>query len=70
LPQGYQKIPDRLVFRDGQVHLLDYKTGKEDPDHHEQLASYNHLLVEAGYSVGQCLLVYLHQPPLITELSA
>lgn len=70
LPQGYQKIPDRLVFQDGQVHLLDYKTGKEDPDHHEQLASYNHLLVEAGYSVGQCLLVYLHQPPLITELSA
>jgi ATP-dependent exoDNAse (exonuclease V) beta subunit len=69
LPQGYQKIPDRLVFHDGQVHLLDYKTGKQDPQHQEQLASYTHLLTEAGYSVGQCLLVYLHQPPLITELS-
>lgn len=69
LPGGGQKIPDRLVWQGGQVHLLDYKTGQAEAAHQEQVREYAHQLQEAGYEVGQCLLVYLHEPPEIAPVS-
>ena len=50
--------PDRLVFRGGEVSILDYKTGKKSKKDREQLNSYAEALEKMGYQVGQQVLIY------------
>lgn len=50
---------DRLIERDGIVHILDYKTGKTDEKHKEQIDRYRRILERAGMSVAHATLVYL-----------
>ncbi|MGI9547074.1 MAG: UvrD-helicase domain-containing protein [Flavobacteriaceae bacterium] len=52
--------PDRLVFEDEQVAILDYKTGARSADHREQLLSYRSALEKMGYIHPDCLIVYLN----------
>lgn len=50
--------PDRMVFREKEVWLLDYKTGKKNEKDKEQLQSYGDALEEMGYKVKQKVLAY------------
>ena len=59
LPEGKTKRPDRLVFKDGLVHILDYKTGEEKSSHKGQVLEYARLLEEIGLQTGEKLLIYL-----------
>ncbi len=50
--------PDRLVFYNREVVVIDYKTGKKDPTYHQQLYEYADALEEMGYLVTQKIIVY------------
>ncbi|MBT8204745.1 MAG: UvrD-helicase domain-containing protein [Eudoraea sp.] len=50
--------PDRMVFREQEVWLLDYKTGKQNEKDREQLLSYGDALQKMGFQVMQKVLVY------------
>lgn len=51
--------PDRVVFLNGRVYILDYKTGKKRSAHERQLQDYARLLLQMGYAAVHLFLVYL-----------
>lgn len=51
--------PDRVVFLNGRVYILDYKTGKRRTAHERQLQDYARLLMQMGYTAVHLFLVYL-----------
>jgi ATP-dependent exoDNAse (exonuclease V) beta subunit len=51
--------PDRLVFNDNKVTVIDYKTGAEKEEDQVQIKSYGALLEEMGYQVENKILVYV-----------
>lgn len=56
---GHQnKIPDRVVIKDKDVYLLDYKTGKEEEDYKKQVEDYARLLERMGYRVQKKVILY------------
>jgi len=52
------KIPDRVVLKNGEAFVLDYKTGKERPEHKQQVKEYALLLEEAGVKVKEKIIFY------------
>jgi ATP-dependent exoDNAse (exonuclease V) beta subunit len=54
-----QRRPDRLVIKEDKSYLLDYKTGKAQASHRQQLDLYAALLEECGLKVAERCLVYL-----------
>ena len=68
-PQASVVKPDRIVqLPSGAVILLDYKTGSPKPQHQQQLAEYEHVLIEMGFVVAKKLLVYLGETPNVIHL--
>jgi ATP-dependent exoDNAse (exonuclease V) beta subunit len=65
-PGGEILRPDRLNFEGKQVHILDYKTGKFQPGHREQMEIYAGVLEEMGYEVAKKLLIYINEEVTIT----
>ncbi|MBK5210666.1 MAG: PD-(D/E)XK nuclease family protein, partial [Flavobacteriaceae bacterium] len=61
-------IPDRLIFSGNKVTVIDYKTGKSDEKHHQQINSYAMALEKLNYSVEKKLLVYITDEILIEEV--
>lgn len=61
-------IPDRLVFNDKNVTIIDYKTGKPEEKHRHQINTYALALENLNYSVGKKLLVYITDEILIEEV--
>jgi ATP-dependent exoDNAse (exonuclease V) beta subunit len=59
--KGYR--PDRVVFRDGEAIVIDYKTGRPYPGHRDQVVQYMDLLLQMNYRVREAWLVYLDNPP-------
>jgi ATP-dependent exoDNAse (exonuclease V) beta subunit len=51
--------PDRLVFRDNSVSIIDYKTGKKSSIYSEQVQQYADTLKSMGYLVDKKVLVYI-----------
>ncbi len=51
--------PDRMVFDNENVVLIDYKTGRKDPGHKEQILSYANAIEKMGYLVTERLIVYI-----------
>lgn len=54
-------IPDRLVFEDKNVTIIDYKTGKPEKKHQQQINTYAAILKEMDFEVSQKLLVYIDE---------
>ena len=52
-------IPDRLIFSDSNVAIIDYKTGKVNMSHEKQIEKYALILSHMGYDVTHKLLVYI-----------
>ena len=42
--------PDRVMMKDGQVVVVDFKFGKKRPSYHKQVRDYMSLLASMGYS--------------------
>ncbi len=53
--------PDRLVIKEKQVTILDYKTGKKNVSYHQQLASYAQVLEQMGYVVENKIIIYIDE---------
>jgi len=51
--------PDRLVFKDKRVTIIDYKTGAKHIKHKDQLETYASLLEELDLVVTEKILVYI-----------
>ena len=58
---GEVVIPDRLVFNDQQVTILDYKTGKPDAKHQLQVDNYAVVLQKMNFEVLEKILVYIDE---------
>lgn len=56
---GDEHRPDRIVFTNDKVVVIDYKTGKEDPKYQEQIDRYTNLLQQMGYDNVEGILLYV-----------
>lgn len=63
-------IPDRLVFRDRRVWIIDYKTGVQDPKHIMQVNHYAQVMQEMGYEVAERLLVYVNGEVKVVKIDS
>ncbi|MGV8946751.1 MAG: UvrD-helicase domain-containing protein [Lutibacter sp.] len=61
-------IPDRLIFNDKNVSIIDYKTGKFNEKHRNQINTYALALENLNYKVEKKLLVYITDEILIKEV--
>lgn len=60
-PGGEIWRPDRLNFDENSVTILDYKTGKFQPRHREQMQQYASTLELMGYEVVKKILIYINE---------
>jgi len=61
-------IPDRLIFNDKNVTIIDYKTGKPEEKHRHQINTYAMALENLNYSIEKKLLVYITDEIYIEEV--
>ena len=59
MQNGKTYIPDRLIFNDDNVIVLDYKTGKKRKKDKDQIATYAQTLRLMGYKVVKTKIIYL-----------
>lgn len=60
--------PDRIVMDGNDLTLIDYKTGKENKKHSEQMKKYSAVLNEAGYRITGAYLLYLDNLNIVKVL--
>nr|WP_262914738.1 3'-5' exonuclease [Christiangramia lutea] len=65
---GKRLRPDRLNFHDGKVTVIDYKTGGFVDSHKMQVSEYASSLMEMGYEIEKCLLIYTNNPIIIKNV--
>jgi ATP-dependent exoDNAse (exonuclease V) beta subunit len=61
LPSGAARRPDRVMIRDGQVTIVDYKFGEPSPRHRQQAAAYREILARMGYAGVRSWLWYVEK---------
>ncbi len=52
-------IPDRLIFDENKVIIIDYKTGNPLAEHQQQLTKYENVLKKMDFTVSEKLLIYI-----------
>lgn len=58
--EGHIVRPDRLIFHDDKsVSIIDYKTGKPDYSHEEQINLYGQVITEMGFTIKDKIVVYI-----------
>jgi ATP-dependent exoDNAse (exonuclease V) beta subunit len=53
--------PDRIVLNNKEATILDYKTGKKNPKHKEQIQSYSDALEQMGFIVKNKIIIYINE---------
>ncbi len=67
--QGEIIIPDRVVINtQKEAVIIDYKTGKPDKTHRQQLKHYAHVVAQLNYKVIKNLLVYIGETIVVEEV--
>ncbi|MGM0565709.1 MAG: PD-(D/E)XK nuclease family protein, partial [Bacteroidota bacterium] len=61
--------PDRLMFKEDEVYIIEYKTGMPDKTHEDQVKTYADVLRKAGYQVKEAFLVYLSENIEVKRIS-
>ena len=61
LPNGKTYIPDRILFKEDKLVVIDYKTGQVDDSHKEQIVKYSNALKQMGYDNVNMYLIYTNQ---------
>ena len=64
-PDGSVFRPDRVIEKDGNVFIIDFKSGKRDEKHNIQLSNYCHILNDMGYSNPKGVLIYLSEREIL-----
>jgi len=65
IPPSKVLRPDKVIEREGDVIVLDFKTGKSAPEHHEQIWNYKSALEEIYDKPVKAVLYYTKQNQLI-----
>lgn len=65
LPTGESYQPDRVVIKNHTTIIVDYKTGKKEKSHYQQLENYKILLAEMGYTNIESYLLYIKDKELV-----
>ena len=63
-------IPDRLVFTNDSVSIIDYKTGSPSQKHHQQLIKYQRVLESMNFKVDKKILIYINDKIDVVEVSS
>lgn len=58
MPNGKTIIPDRIIFEDKSITIIDYKTGAVAPEHQQQIDNYANALEQMGYRVENKIIYY------------
>ena len=58
-------IPDRIMIKDNQAMVIDYKREKQDKKHHRQVNEYALLLTKMGFEIVGKYLIYIDETLLI-----
>jgi hypothetical protein len=66
---GRIQRPDRLMFRDKEAVVADFKTGRPNEYHTVQVNSYAKLVAELGYKVSGAWIVYLGKETRLVSAS-
>jgi ATP-dependent exoDNAse (exonuclease V) beta subunit len=64
-PDGKIIRPDRVNKVDGALQVIDFKTGKPKPEHHDQINRYKQTLVSMGHQVTEGVLIYVESKELV-----
>ncbi|WP_445386579.1 UvrD-helicase domain-containing protein [Robiginitalea sp. IMCC44478] len=59
--------PDRMIFENREVTVIDYKTGKREISHREQIELYGRILESMGYTLKNTILIYIEENNVIPE---
>lgn len=59
--------PDRLVFREKGVAIIDYKTGQRKPEHRKQILQYAESIEEMGYTLDESIIIYIEENQITPE---
>ncbi len=63
LANGNLLRPDRVMINDDEALVIDFKTGKPNKNHDDQIKQYTSALTELGYENVKGWLLYLSDPP-------
>ena len=61
--------PDRVVFRDGGVDIIDYKFGRPQKKYETQVGAYAALYRQIGYGDVRAYLWYIHEESEVVEVA-
>jgi len=61
LKDGAVLRPDRLVFDGNELSIIDYKTGEANATHQMQILNYKVHIEQMGYTVKECVLIYINE---------
>jgi len=59
------KRPDRIIFSDDRVIIVDFKFGREMPGHRKQVGVYRKILTDMGYQKVEAYLWYVDQSKVV-----
>jgi len=65
LANGKVIRPDRLVFGENGITIIDYKTGEPLQSHEEQILGYSSHIKQMGYAVHSCVLAYINNDSIV-----
>ena len=65
LPDGQERRPDRVITDGQQTIVIDFKFGRQDEEHHDQVREYMDLLTQMGHSRIQGFLWYVYSNKII-----
>ena len=61
-------IPDRLIFNGNLVTVIDYKTGRPEKEHEQQINNYALVLQEMNFEIHEKILVYIDKNIKVKKL--
>ncbi|MEI6817762.1 MAG: UvrD-helicase domain-containing protein [Bacteroidota bacterium] len=65
LPNGSTLRPDRVLLKDKNAIIIDYKTGKHEPFHAQQVETYATVLKQIGYENIEKYLFYINDKQVV-----
>ena len=69
LANGKSVRPDRLVLKDKGVTVIDFKTGKPETKHNDQVKYYLGVMKELGYKTDKGILLYFGEDDPVVEVN-
>jgi ATP-dependent exoDNAse (exonuclease V) beta subunit len=66
--EGHLYRPDRILFNQDGVTVIDFKTGRHRDEHRAQVVKYTELLAEMKYRIEGAYLLYLNKQPEVVKV--